>query len=65
MNQREYMKIGLRRTAIADTTKRVQFLAQTNIFELLLINFDTEQDVEKKGHTIHIVPAAALLSQNR
>jgi hypothetical protein len=24
---------------------------------LLLINFDAGQDVEKKGHTIHIVPA--------
>jgi predicted AAA+ superfamily ATPase len=32
---------------------------------LLLINFDTEQDVEKKNHTIHIVPAAEWLSQNR
>jgi predicted AAA+ superfamily ATPase len=32
---------------------------------LLLINFDTEQDVERKGHTIHIVPAAEWLSQNR
>ena len=28
---------------------------------LLLINFDAEQDVEKKGHTIHIVPAAEWL----
>jgi hypothetical protein len=66
MNQREYMKIGLRRTAIADTTKRVQLLvAEANIFGHLLINFDTEQDVEKKGHTIHIVPAAEWLSQNR
>lgn len=25
---------------------------------LLLINFDAEQDIEKNGHTIHIVPAA-------
>lgn len=32
---------------------------------LLLINFDAEQYVEKKGHTIHIVPAAEWLSQNR
>ncbi len=29
---------------------------------LLLINFDAEQDVEKNGHTIHIVPAAEWLS---
>jgi predicted AAA+ superfamily ATPase len=28
---------------------------------LLLINFDAEQDVEKNGHTIHIVPAAEWL----
>ena len=32
---------------------------------LLLINFDAEQDVEKNGHTIHIVPAAEWLSQNK
>jgi hypothetical protein len=32
---------------------------------LLLINFNAEQDVEKKGHTIHIVPAAEWFSQNR
>ena len=32
---------------------------------LLLINFDAEQDVEKKGHAIHIVPAAEWLSQNK
>ena len=28
---------------------------------LLLINFDAEQDIEKNGHTIHIVPAAEWL----
>jgi predicted AAA+ superfamily ATPase len=28
---------------------------------LLLINFDAEQDVDKNGHTIHIVPAAEWL----
>jgi hypothetical protein len=32
---------------------------------LLLINFDAEQDVEKKGHAIHVVPAAEWLCQNR
>jgi predicted AAA+ superfamily ATPase len=30
--------------------------------DLLLINFDVEQDVEKNGHTIHIVAAAEWLS---
>jgi predicted AAA+ superfamily ATPase len=31
---------------------------------LLLVNFDVERDVEKEGHTVHIVPAAEWLSQN-
>jgi len=30
---------------------------------LLLINFDAEQEVKKNDHTIHIVPAADWLSQ--
>jgi uncharacterized protein len=31
---------------------------------LLLINFDAEQEVERKGHKIRIVPAAECLTQN-
>jgi hypothetical protein len=44
---------------------KISFAEMFKCENILLINFDAEQDVEKKGQTIHIVPAAEWLSRNR